>query len=370
MHVVGALGMKWRILLLLWLCGILTAGALSWDHSPLIERDFANLWTAGALALEGRAVEAYDIAALRSAADAWLGITSKLVFPYPPHFLLVLAPLATLPYTLAFWTWGALGAVLFVLAAKPYVPRGFPLALAVLTPAALINVLYGQVGLIFGALWLAAFRGSWIAAAALTFKPHLGALVAFKMLHCRRVTATLAAILVILSIVGLLFGASIFTAFWSGLEAQAGLLTNASASSWQVRAVTPLMGYGIWGWAAFAAAAGILLWRRFDAFTAATAAMLISPYGFHYDMPVVCLGLGIALYRHWDEAPPWQLVAMGMGFLTPILVVFGSWLIPPILLVALFAQTRLKGDGDVSEPSAGKASIGSSRMSATSAEVV
>jgi hypothetical protein len=87
----------------------------------------------------------------------------------------------------------------------------------------------------------------------------------------------------------------------------------------------------------------IMLWRRFDAFTAATAAILIAPYGFHYDMPVVCLGLGLALYRHWDDAPPWQLAAIGLGFLTPILVEHGSVLVPPILLVALFAQTRLVG---------------------------
>jgi hypothetical protein len=350
MQMLGALGMKWRIMLLLWLCGILAAGGLSWDRFPLVERDFANLWTAGRLAFDGRPVDAYDAAELRLAATHWLGTTSNLVFPYPPQLLLILAPLSVLPYRFAFGIWGALSAILFALAAKPYVPRGFPLLLAVLTPAALINLLYGQVGLMFGALWLFAFRGSWIAAAALTFKPHLGALVALKMLNSRRVTATLAAIAAILSTVVLLFGASIFAAFWAALEGQAELLAQGSMTSWRVRIVSPLTAYGPFGWAAFATAAVILLARRFDAFTAATASMLISPYGFHYDMPVVCLGFGIALYRHWYDARPWQRISMGVGFLTPILVIFGSWLIPPILLVALFAQTRLNVPSDFAFP--------------------
>ena len=59
----------------------------------------------------------------------------------------------------------ALTAGLFYWAARPYCPKGFPPILVVLTPAALTCYTFGQTGLLFGALWLLAFRGKWAAVA-------------------------------------------------------------------------------------------------------------------------------------------------------------------------------------------------------------
>jgi hypothetical protein len=104
---------------------------------------------------------------------------------------------------------------------------------------------------------------------------------------------------------------------------------------WNVMVVTPQQGYGVAGWAAFAIAAVLMLRRRFDVFTAATATFLIAPYGLHYDLTVACLGMGLGMI---DERRPWALAALTFGFLVPFIVILGTWFAPPLLLAALFAQ--------------------------------
>jgi hypothetical protein len=215
--------------------------------------------------------------------------------------------------------------------------------LAVLTPAALINVLFGQVGLFFGALWLFAFSGSAIAAAALTFKPHLGALVAVDAVRSKRLlrTAIYASLMLIVS--AAVFGADVWRAWLTGAAThQLGDLTSTSNpfGVWFYQMTTPYLAYGLLGWACFACAAALLLVRRFDVFTAATAAFLIAPYGFHYDMTVVCLGFGLLLFRRWRSMPAWQTFVCALAFLVPMLVALGTWIASPLLLAGLYVQTR------------------------------
>ena len=111
-----------------------------------------------------------------------------------------------------------------------------------------------------------------------------------------------------------------------------------------MQGVSPAIGYGLSGWLLFAAVATYLLSRSANVFTAATAALLISPYGFLYDMPVACLGFILAIYSHWDMLSRLDRTALIVGFLAPIIVLLGTWWIPPILLWALWVQIRLPSD--------------------------
>jgi hypothetical protein len=312
---------------------------------PLSERDFTAVWVAGKLATSGHAELSFDVEALRAAAKQLANTPDiiKLTYPYPPHALFVAVPLSFLPLSVAFWGWQAISATSFYLAARPYLPPGFPPLLAVLTPAALINVLFGQVGLFFGALWLFAFSGSAIAAAALTFKPHLGALVAVDAVRSKRLlrTAIYASLMLIVS--AAVFGADVWRAWLTGAAThQLGDLTSTSNpfGVWFYQMTTPYLAYGLLGWACFACAAALLLVRRFDVFTAATAAFLIAPYGFHYDMTVVCLGFGLLLFRRWRSMPAWQTFVCALAFLVPMLVALGTWIASPLLLAGLYVQTR------------------------------
>ena len=313
--------------------------------APLADRDFASFWVAGKLARSGNAAAAYDLPSLRAAASLWIGTYTKIAFPYPPHTLVVAVPLSLVPFKLSFWLWEALSAGLFYVAAKPYLPERFPPILAILTPAALISMVFGQVGLFSGALWLFAFGGSWLAAGALTFKPHLGFLVAVEMVRQRRVTkaALAAACLILLSVI--VFGTHTWNASLFGAASkQIEMLTGGQMMRWYTQATTPMLVYGAAGWAAFAIAAVFLLSRSFNVFTAATATFLISPYGFHYDMTVVCLGFGILLFEEAETMPAWHRLACAAAFLAPAIVAAGSWLIPPILLVGLYVQCLYRRD--------------------------
>lgn len=319
--------------------------------------DFSTLWVAGKLALAGNAAGAYDPIASGAAARDLLGI-AVIKFPYPPLALFLFLPFALLPHLPALLAWNVATAALFTVAARPFLPAGFPRLLAVLTPAALFNLLFGQTGLLLGALWLFAFNGSWLSVALLAFKPHLG-ILSVLTLRTRKsfalASATLAG-LVLLSVAA--FGPEAWRAFLDHAVGHAGELETgigeiAGRKRWLFVGVSPAIAYGMIGWIPFAVAAALMLARRFNVFTAATAAMLISPYGFHYDQTVVTLGCGIAIFRQWDGLPTWRRIALALGFLSPLLPMAGAWWVPPALLFVLWAQVSETTDGSA-EPGAAR----------------
>jgi hypothetical protein len=326
----------------LWALGVAGAALMFRNSlgSHLVNRDFAVFMIAGKLAAAGHAADAYTVAG-NAPVVAAMGRVIESLFLYPPHMLFFAVPISFLPYDVAYWGFQAVSALLFYLAARSYLPAGFPAFLAILTPAALINIGFGQVGLLFGALWLWAFSGSAIAAALLTFKPHLGFLVAAEAARRSQVLLTGAIVLVLVALSMIVFG---FTP-WRAWVEQALVfhvhdLAPRNYGEWFNKATTPYLGYGLVGWLLFAAAGIYLLTRRFDVFTAATATFLITPYGLHYDMPAVCLGFGLLLYLKARTMPPWETFAAALAFLVPLLVGLGTWLASPILLAGLWVQTR------------------------------
>lgn len=331
----------------LWIAGALGAAAtmLQGWNNPIANRDFASFWVAGKLAAQGHAVQAYDLAALKAAATSLAGTSFNIVFPYPPHLLFIAVPLSFIPLTFSFLFWQAISALLFWVAARPYLPKEMPTFLAALTPAALINVAFGQIGLFIGALWLFAFSGSPIAMACLTMKPHVGFLVAIESARKRLLIATIFIAAALIGASALVFGLDAWRAFIAGAAVgQLGMIRAGSHPNWYAQMVTPLIGFGVVGWFIFAGAAVLLLVRRFDVFTAATATFLIAPYGFHYDLAVVCLGFGVLLFRSWRTMLPWHSCICALAFLAPVIVRAGTWFLPPILLAGLYVLTLYKTD--------------------------
>ena len=318
------------------------------------ETDFATFWVAGKMALAGNAAGAYDPVASAAATKSLLGFES-INFPYPPQSLFIFAPFALLPHVAALIAWNIATATLFVFAARPYVPRGYPLLLATLTPAALLNIFFGQTGLLLGALWLFAFSGSWLAVALLAFKPHLGILSVLTLRSPHRFALACAALGAILLASILVFGLETWRAFIDhGMrhvgEMEAGIGDIAPRTRWLFLGASPAIAYGFVGWIPFAAAAALMVARNFNVFSAATAAILISPYGFYYDLTVVTLGCGIAIFKQWDELPTWRRLALALGFLSPIVAMAGAWWVPPVLLFTLWAQVTQRRADDVSGP--------------------
>lgn len=301
------------------------------------EFDFAALWVAAKQALSGDVSAIYSESATKSYANT-LGLGSPTVFPYPPHALFFFLPVALIDYIPAYLLWNVSTAAFFFWAARPYLPKDFPPILAIATPAALICLDFGQTGLLFGGLWLLAFRGRWAAVALLTFKPHLG-LLSILSLRSWRVfwlTALLAAGLIFASM--LLFGPSLWPTFVDHSIVHAGKISG--YKRWFFAGVTPAIGYGSWGWLLFAIAGSLLLAERVNVFTAATASFLISPYGFHYDMTVTSLGFGLLVFKHWRDMPVAHRIPIALGFLAPVIAISGTWWMPPLIGCALWAQTK------------------------------
>jgi len=329
------------VLAALWLSGMAGAFFLMGD-TPIAGRDFASMW------LAGRAIRAdinvYDLEALRAFGHQLLHANTHFNYTYPPHALFLAVPVSVLPITISFIVWNLLSAALFFWAARPFVPRGMSPVLSILTPAALVNCIFGQYGLLTGSLWLLAFRGSGLAAGALTFKPHMGFLV-LPALWRNKKTLSIA----IWSAVGLVLTSAIVFGHWPDFirhvtMVQGGKLIGRSESVWVLTGTTPMFGYGMLGWLVFAASGAWLLARNYNVFTAATATFLISPYGFHYDTTVVCLGFGILIFTKWNDMTFGARVICWLAFLTPEIVSLGTWWVPPILLAGLHVQTRFKFD--------------------------
>jgi len=204
----------------LWAIGVLGAlvTVVGWPSNPIANRDFVSFWVAGKLAVSGHAAQAYDVASLRAAASTLAGTTYPIAYPYPPQFFFIAVPLSWLPLALSFVAWLLATGAIFCIAARPYVPRNFPLFLALVTPAAICNLAFGQTGFLYGALWLFAFEGSAVAAALLTVKPHLGLLVVAEVGRRRQLILTSVIALAIIGLSTLVFGIDSWRACLTGLR--------------------------------------------------------------------------------------------------------------------------------------------------------
>jgi alpha-1,2-mannosyltransferase len=323
-------------LLSLWAVAAAVPIATAGFSEPISVRDFSDIWLAGHAARAG--VDPYDVAAFLAFGRELIGSFS-FNWTYPPPMLFVAVPASFLPLKPAFFLWNIVTAGLFYWAAGPFLPRAFRV-LALLTPAALTNFAFGQVGFLVGALWFTAFRYA-PAAALLIVKPHMGVLAIPQVLgDWRRAAVPGAAGMVLILASALAFGG--WSAFFAhATTVQAHSLFHAPVVVWALMATAPGVGYGVAGWLLFAAAAAWLLSRNFNVWTAATATFLVSPYGFHYDMTVACAGLGLLLYLRGREMPAWQTAVIALAFASPAWVrIAGTWFVPPVLLVALAVQTE------------------------------
>ena len=116
-------------------------------------RDFVNLWTGGHLLREGRAEAIYDVAAYRAYLEGLFGPMGGHNYSYPPVTFPIAQLFSLLPYWLALLVWLTATGALFVWAARRWWPSGWhPAWLAVVTPAALMNIWAGHYGFLVGAL--------------------------------------------------------------------------------------------------------------------------------------------------------------------------------------------------------------------------
>lgn len=288
------------------------------DH---VAADFAAFHIVAQRVWLGDVDLAYRFADLmKMQADAWGGATGFMPWTYPPQFDLLLAPLAFLPPWAAYvvFTGATLAAYLAVLRAiaGPHLAH----VLVIMFPAIAITIGCGQNGFLTGALiglvCLNAPRRELLAGLALgamVIKPHLAIAVGVYLLVTRRWTAiAIAAAVVIASslLCTLAFGPQIWAA-WLGAIRESGtfleqglypLFRMISAYAALYMAGAPAT-VAFWGQAIVASLSllAVVLGAARGASpaaglgVAAIVSVMISPYAYDYDLPIMGIGLALLL---------------------------------------------------------------------------
>jgi hypothetical protein len=147
--------------------------------------DFANYWCAARLTLAGKGAAAYNIFELHGLQKSIFGVHHYYGcgWYYPPTFLLVVLSLAFFPYLIALFAWVFLTYSGYFFTLRGLDHNLFVLWMGLAFPGALINILFGQNGLLSAALLggsllllePAPILGG-VLIGLLTYKPNLAAL--------------------------------------------------------------------------------------------------------------------------------------------------------------------------------------------------
>lgn len=368
-------------LLLFWVDWTHSSGG-SIDGKAYWGRDFVNLWAGGHLLWQGRADAIYDVAAYREHLAGLFGPLGGHNYSYPPVTFPIAQAFSLLPYWLALPLWlGSTGA-LFVWAARRWWPAHWrPAWLAVLTPAALMNIWAGHYGFLVGAVFLLGWerlerRRPWQAGmlfGLMLIKPHLAIMVPLVLLLRSEWRALLAGALTVLALVAVtaaIYGWSIWADFLFGAGSVQSGLIDAGPSFYGYMSTSlatamlrlsdhPALAFGAQLLLGIGAVAGVVVAARRAiampdlAMLAATATFLVLPYAFNYDLTVVM----VAAVRLWADPQATRAErALGVtGFLSPQI---GMLLAPlgvpaiPLMLAALFAGQLSRA---LRSPAAGRA---------------
>ena len=124
-------------------------------HEAVWGRDFANLWTGGQLLNAGRVDILTNIRPYQHFQTSLFGPLAPHNYSYPPVSYPIAQLFALLPYPAALAAWIVATGALFMRACQPWWPKDAgPQWLAVLTPAALLNIWAGHYGFLLGAIFL------------------------------------------------------------------------------------------------------------------------------------------------------------------------------------------------------------------------
>jgi hypothetical protein len=310
-------------------------------------RDFANVYTSGRLALEGRLDLLYDLRGYAAYQDVLFnGALRDHNYSYPPPTLLYTWVLALMPYPVALFAWLTLSVAAFAAAARPYLrDAGLPAWLALIAPATLLNVWAGHYGLLVGALWLGAFHLlprrpllAGVLIGLMLVKPHLALLAPLILARRGEWKAFGAAFATVAALAALstaAFGPELWRT-WLGVTIgfQAAMVDDVGAYflTMMPTLVPTVSAFGLPAAAAWtlqilaggAAIAALLLRMPRDSRTAGlaggVATFLVLPYAFNYDLTVPGLAALLLFARLRRDPGRGAILIAGLAFLLPLTV--------------------------------------------------
>ncbi|OJX83714.1 MAG: hypothetical protein BGO93_05530 [Mesorhizobium sp. 65-26] len=240
---------------------------------------------------------------------------------YPPSVLLFGAPLAALPILPAYliWTFGTVFCLW--LAVRPLKIGPVAELAIVLSPAVMINAIFGQNGALTAALLLGGLLAApkrpvlaGVMFGLLTFKPHLGLLIPFCLLasgNWRAIASAAVTTAAIVVATGALFGFDVWTNFFVETRPLMTAIMEAPYpqpyhfNAMTVFSTARALGFGLAGAyglqaAMSLAAIAVAIWawlpddrieHRQRAVLTVVLAMIATPYGYTYDS----IGVAIAV---------------------------------------------------------------------------
>ncbi len=306
--------------------------------------DFTNLWGGAVMALKGNVAYLFDVEAYRRELRLLLSpLMQNQEWSYPPSMLLIGAPLAGLPIFVAYvvWTLGTL--FLLFLATRPLDLAWWARVLIVISPAAMVDAIFGQNGALTTALLLSGLLFApgrpiiaGILLGLLTVKPQLGVLVPFCLLASGNYRAILSAgvtALLLVIVTGLLFGFDVWMLFLTETRPlMTAILEAPFPQGYQVNATTFFMlarslglgltaSYSLQMMVSIAAITTTLwLWRRKTAFEhrskvclTIVLTLIATPYGYSYDAIPINVAAGYFFFTYRGLLAP-----LGIAWLYPL----------------------------------------------------
>ena len=359
-----------------------TAHGASDYHGRPLGTDFSSFYSAGRLALAGHAAAPFDSTRLHHMQQTLFGAhTPFYAFAYPPVFLLMVTPLAALPYmpALLLWQGATLLFYLFALALLLRRVGGIDLAkdrtallLVLAFPAVFVNLIHGQNAFLTAALFslaLAFLNDRPILAGVffglLIYKPQFGLMIPLALAasgRWRTIAAAAATVLVLMLLATALFGRDIWHAFFLSMTFANHVILDLGAVGYEKMqsafAAVRLLGggvgpaYAVQGAVSLATAAALIkLWHSREspqrkAAGLCLASLLATPFCLDYDFvlmaPAIALmaaearTCGPLSYEKSLLAALWLAPAVARAVAGTIAVPLGM----PVLALGLFATLR------------------------------
>ncbi|HUE79512.1 MAG TPA: glycosyltransferase 87 family protein [Sphingomicrobium sp.] len=309
--------------------------------------DFSNVWTAGKMALDGRAAEVWswpDHFAVQQAVHGKADV-DLFGWHYPPPFLLLAAALATLPYVPALIAWqlATLGPLVWMM--HRLVPRRETVLLVLAAPVTLICLTHGHNGfltalLLGGGLMLLERRPfvAGILFGCLIYKPQLALILPpllLATLNWRAIVGAALSATLLVAVTLAVWGWPVWQAFADSLPLTRSVVLEQGATGWH-KIMSPFAAVRMWGGeialayavqlvATFAAIAAVIWIARKRAepelrnALVCAAVLIATPYLLDYDFVVLLPALAF-LWLHGRRAGflPWDKSLMALVWFAPL----------------------------------------------------
>lgn len=314
-----------------------------------IGTDFAGMWTAGRMLLEGDAAGLFDPDKHFAYQRAFFDDPDIHVYGwhYPPFFLAIAALLGALPYLVALAAWQLTTFAFYLGAVRAIAPkRPEALLAAIGFPAVFVTLGHGHnafltAGLLGFGLLLLDRRPvvAGVLIGLLAYKPQFGLVLPLVLALGGRWTSVFSATATVAAMAGGVtawLGPSIWSAFLEGSEFTRATILEQGVTGWhKIQSAfsaarsfgAPVeAAYAVQGMvtAAVAGTLGLLAWRRVDrdllAAATAAGALLATPYSLDYDMTILGVSIAFAA-RHGarEGVAPWEVSVLALAWVTPLI---------------------------------------------------